>query len=178
VGDFIMTISKQLFLITALIMGIPFNTFTYDVVGLKQEVQLILDFANHADFYIENNDRNINLGQWLKNKIDRTYKTSNHEIIKIANIIKTHTHHEELLKMEAEEYATNQTIHNVIIAGFVAAYITLTIVGFQQELNRMINRRIFSSELRNLVLIDKIQEQNLGLIDKLQEQINALAQKA
>ena len=162
-----MTISKQLFFITALIVGIPFNTFTYDVVGLKEEVQLISNFANHADFYIENNNRNINIGKWLKNKIDRTYKTSNHEIVKIANIIKTHTQHDELLKMEAQEYARSKTIEDLIVAGFAVAYVVLFVAALEQKLSLMINSRILSSELRNLVLIDK-----------LQQQINELAQKA
>src|SRR5579863_2288472 len=115
---FHMTISKKLFLIATIGLGLgSFNASAYDVVGLKDEVQLISAFANKYDT-VEYNGQTIYLGYWLNNKINSTWMTSNSKIIEIASLIKQNND-EELLKLIEQEKRTNQTIG--IIAGSVVA---------------------------------------------------------
>ena len=77
-----MTISKKLFLLVTLTIGM--NTFPYRITKFKKEVILISTFANtlRAEQYPQ-------LANWLESKINQTYLTSNSMIVKIAEIINT-----------------------------------------------------------------------------------------
>jgi hypothetical protein len=97
-----MTISKKLSLIVTL--GLSLNTFNasaYDVVRLKEEIQLITTFANKHN-EVKYNGQNINLGLWLKSKIKCTWITTDYKIIEIANIIKKRDTNKLLAMMEKE----------------------------------------------------------------------------
>jgi hypothetical protein len=155
---FHMTISKKLFLIATIGLGLgSFNASAYDVVGLKDEVQLISAFANKYDT-VEYNGQTIYLGYWLNNKINSTWMTSNSKIIEIASLIKQNND-EELLKLIEQEKRTNQTIG--IIAGSVvaAAYVLLIIEIIKRDISFPLELEILHSKIETLVALDKMQQQ-------------------
>lgn len=166
-GGITMTISRKLLIAGALLVGMQPITQAYDVVGLKEEVKMISYFIERNNVDIEHEGRHINLGTWLQYKINCTYRTSNYDIIEIANIINTpYNTIPTLLTMEKKEYQNNQAISDLFLVGLVATYAALFLIILQKRLDLAIDRRVFSSEIKSLVLIEKLQQQ----IDTLTKQ--------
>src|SRR5258708_22290812 len=83
-----MTISKKLFLIATIAIGIPFNTFTYDAVGLKNEVATASNFVQTLEQQPTAENRKV--AKWLKKGLaNKNYSSSfsNETVIEIARIV-------------------------------------------------------------------------------------------
>lgn len=147
-----MTISKKLFIIGALVIGLQPIAHAYNVVGLKEEISLISDFAKKNSNYVEYEGYHISIGNWLNKKINSTYMTSDLTIITIANIIKQDNATTTLLakiKCERVEADYLAMMANGLLIG-IYAYGTL---------KHLIRLEIMHSERESAKLIDKLQQQ-------------------
>jgi hypothetical protein len=160
-----MTISQKLFLVATLGLNCTPFVSAYDVVGLKDEVQLISAFANQYDT-VECD----HLGSWLNNKINSTWMTSNSKILEFANIIKQNcTRHscEELLKIKETEVKKQRDLTNFVRAGVVTLYAGLIICAVTDMfIIRPLQWKISDSKFETSIALHK-----------MQQQINELAQK-
>lgn len=164
-----MTISKKLlFIIAALSINAQFNLSAYDMVGLKEEVALISEFANAEWRSIELNDRKVYLSNWLNGKIYRTYRTSNYDIITIANIIKTYNDAltstiaensiNKLYEMEATDYRNAQFINKLMITGIVSMYCVALGYAIAKDIDLAIDHKVTSAKIETYVEMDKLYE--------------------
>jgi hypothetical protein len=143
-----MTISKKLLFVATLGLIMQFNASAYDVVGLKKEVEIITDFANRYNYNMMHNNRILNIGYWLKNKIDSTGVTSNYDIIKIANAINTENTDSVIDKLFAlieKENQKYQEDKHLFFAGIAAICLALGVIVLHDVLIDMIDNRILTS---------------------------------
>jgi hypothetical protein len=162
-----MTISRKLSLIAALGLNLgAFNASAYDVVGLKDEIQLISAFAKQHN-EVELDGKTIYLGDWLNKKIENTGVTSNYNIIEIASLIKQKDH-EALLSIAAREMRNNKEMMEIAMAVLTAAAGLFFIDSTLNLLDLRIRSAICSSDIKTLVMVDKMQQQ----IDELTQQVN------
>jgi hypothetical protein len=162
-----MSISKKLFFVTALGLNLctPFNASAYDVVGLKDEVQLISEFANEYDF-VKFNGQTISLKKWLTNLIDSTWMTSNYKIIEVANLIKQ-DNDEKLLELIEKDIRKDLAIKACACSAIAVAYIFLLYEAIKFDISFPLELEILHSKIETLVRLDL-----------MQKQINDLTQKA
>jgi hypothetical protein len=147
-----MTISKKLFIIGALVIGLQPIAHAYNVVGLKEEISLISDFAEKNSDYVEYEGYHINIGNWLNEKINSTYMTSDLTIITIANIIKQDNATATLLAKIKCERAEADCLAMMASGLLVGIYV----YGILKHLIRL---EIMHSERESAKLIDKLRQQ-------------------
>lgn len=161
-----MTISRKLFLITTIGLSLgAFNVSAYDVVGLKEEVQLISAFADQHDA-VEYNGQTIHLKDWLNKTIDSTWMTSNSKIIKIASLIKQNNG-EELLMMIEKDIRKDITIKAAALSFVVGTYIILLYETIKDDISFPLELKISHSKIETLVALDKMQQQINDLTQKV-----------
>jgi hypothetical protein len=165
-----MTISKKLFLIATIGLGLgSFNASAYDVVGLKDEIQLISAFANQHDT-VEYDGQTIYLKYWLNNVINSTWMTSNSKIIKIASLIKQHDAVENLLIMrEQDQKRRDELIGSILMAPIIAGAGLVFISLMENMRNHRWDHWSLNYNVKHLTeLVNKQQKQ----IDDLMQKVN------